>query len=127
MTATLPRSFHTDRYIRTHAVAPSPQVKYGVRRLLAAVVAIVVVALVAVAVSALIGVLGDVGSRPAAASDIAQVTREAPSTHVAQAGDTLWSIADRYRGDVGRGRFVDALVELNGGVAIQIGQAIRLP
>lgn len=50
-----------------------------------------------------------------------------PAVHVARAGDTLWSIADLHRGDGERDRFVDALVELNGGTAIQVGQAVRLP
>ena len=47
--------------------------------------------------------------------------------HVAQPGDTMWSIAEQYRGDVGQGRFVDALIAVNGGTSIQAGQAIRLP
>jgi LysM repeat protein len=49
------------------------------------------------------------------------------AVHVAAPGDTLWAIADRYRGDVGRDRYIDALVTLNGGTSIQAGQAIRLP
>ncbi len=49
------------------------------------------------------------------------------SRHVARPGDTLWSIADRYRGGVDRERFIDALVELNGSTSITIGQAVRLP
>ena len=47
--------------------------------------------------------------------------------HVAEPGDTLWSIADAYRGDVGRDRFIDALIDLNGGTGIQVGQAVHLP
>lgn len=50
-----------------------------------------------------------------------------PDVHVASTGDTLWSIADAHRGAVERDRYVDALVELNGGTAIQAGQAVRLP
>ena len=51
----------------------------------------------------------------------------APGVHVAAPGDTLWSIAQQYRGDVGRDRYVDALIDLNGDTSIQVGQAIRLP
>ncbi len=103
------------------------EVDYTARRVVAAVAAVLVVAVLAVAGSALVGALADVGGRPAAASDIAAATNALPSVHVAEPGDTLWSIADRYRGDVAQGRFVDALVDLNDGAAIQIGQAVRLP
>lgn len=102
---------------------------FAVRRAIAAVVVLVVVAVGAFSVSALVGALVDVGSRPAAASDIAELSADAAVVriHVAQPGDTLWSIADQYRGEVGQGRFVDALIDANDGTAIQVGQAIRLP
>lgn len=45
----------------------------------------------------------------------------------AQPGDTLWSIAEQHRGDVPIVRYVDALVDLNGGPAIVAGQSVRLP
>ena len=48
-------------------------------------------------------------------------------TVTARPGDTLWSIADEHRGDVAITRYVDALVDLNGGASIQAGQAIVLP
>ena len=48
-------------------------------------------------------------------------------THVAVAGDTLWSIAEAHRGGVPRDAYIDALVVLNGGTQIAIGQAVRLP
>ncbi len=51
----------------------------------------------------------------------------AAQVHVARSGDTMWSIADEYRGDVGREAFVDALVSLNGDTMISIGQAVVLP
>ena len=123
MTATMYPSRRADRI----AARSGDDVDYAARRAVAAVLAVLVVAVLAIAGSALVGALVDVGGRPAAASDIATVVEAAPSVHVAQPGDTLWSIADRYRGDVGQGRFVDALVDLNGGAAIQIGQAVRLP
>ena len=47
--------------------------------------------------------------------------------HVAQPGDSLWSIAEAHRGDVAIDRYVDALIDLNGGTDVQIGQAIHLP
>jgi hypothetical protein len=133
MTATMYSHPNADRVTprpvdcRSRRVA-SADVDYGIRRTAAAVIAVLVVAVVAIAVSTLAGALADVGGRPAAASDAAS----APAStivriHVAQSGESLWSIADRYRGDVGHGRFVDALIDLNGGTVIQVGQAIRLP
>jgi nucleoid-associated protein YgaU len=116
MTATL---YPSDLY------PSNAQANYALRRAVAAALAVIVLAVVAIAASASIGALLDVDGRPAVASDVAA----APIVriHVAQPGDTLWSIAEQYRGDVGQGRFVDALIDVNGGTAIQAGQAIRLP
>jgi LysM repeat protein len=99
---------------------------YAVRRLMATVVALAVLALGAIAVVETVGALVDLGGRPAAASEI-PAPAAAPSLHVAAAGDTLWSIAEQYRGEVSRDRFVDALIDLNGGTGIQVGQPVRLP
>ncbi len=46
---------------------------------------------------------------------------------VARAGDTLWSIAERFHGEITFGRYLDALIDLNGGPSIQAGQSITLP
>ena len=96
---------------------------YVARRFVAVVLLAVMFAAALVAVSAAL----DVGGRPAAASDNTSAGSATGGAHVAQPGDTLWSIADLYRGDVGQGRFVDALIDANGGTDIQIGQAVRLP
>jgi LysM repeat protein len=87
-----------------------------------------------VAVTLFVGMLGVVGmssgftGSPASAAAASPADVDAaPSVHVAQAGDTLWSIANTYRGNVDRDRFINALVRLNGGVEIQAGQAIWLP
>ena len=100
---------------------------YAARRALAALLGVLLVASVAVAGAELLGALVDVGGRPAAASTGAAGDTPGARIHVAQPGDTLWSIADRYRGDVGHGRFVDALIDVNGGTSIQVGQAVQLP
>jgi len=116
MTATLyPSDF-------SHTSAP---VNYALRRSVAAVLAVIVIALLALAASASIGALLDVDGRPAAASDA--TASPIVRIHVAQPGDSLWSIAGQYRGDVAQGRYVDALIDANGGTAIQAGQAVRLP
>jgi LysM repeat protein len=116
MTATL---YPPDLY------AADTRANYALRRAVAAALVVVVLALMAIAASEMVGALLDVDGRPAVASDIAA----APIVriHVAQPGDTLWSIAEQYRGDVGQSRFVDALVAVNGGTSIQVGQAVRLP
>jgi LysM repeat protein len=116
MTATL---YPSDLYpSNTHA-------NYALRRAVAAGLLVLVLVLVTIAASASLGALLEVDGQPAAATDVAA----APIVriHVAQPGDTLWSIAEQYRGDVGQGRFVDALIASNGGTSIQAGQAIRLP
>jgi hypothetical protein len=112
---------------RTHRVEVSSP-PYGRRRAVAAALLAVVVVLLAFAVSTFVDAAIDVGGRPAAASGV-EPASETPivRVHVAQSGDTLWSIADRYRGEVGHDRYVDALIDLNGGTAIQVGQAVRLP
>ncbi len=139
MTATMYPSRRADRIaprpigsgrsaVRTDRARPA-EVDYTARRAMAVVLVAMAVALAGFAGSAMVGALADVGSRPAAASDIAATSPGAPVVriHVAQPGDTLWSIADRYRGEVGQRRFVDALIDVNGGTAIQVGQAVRLP
>jgi hypothetical protein len=101
---------------------------YAVRRLVAVVTVVSVLFVGAVAVGQAVGALADLGGRPAAASGLGAAGDGATSrTHVAQAGDTLWSIADDHRGEVGRAAYVDALISLNGGTSVQVGQAVRLP
>jgi len=45
----------------------------------------------------------------------------------ADPGDSLWSIAEAHRGDIGITRYVEALIELNGGTQIEAGQLVHLP
>ncbi len=128
MTATLYPSRSSRSAERVH-VATDRTPNYAVRRVVAVLVAVAAVATIMVAASAIVIALADVGGRPAAASDVASAFGDAPAarSHVAQPGDTLWSIADEYRGPISHDRFVDALIDLNGGTVIQVGQSIRLP
>lgn len=105
---------------------PVPAPNYLLRRIVAVIVGLSVLAAASVAVGGIVGAVSDLGGRPAAASEITGA-RTVPAVHVAAPGDTLWSIADLYRGDIGHARYVDALVDLNGGAGIQAGQAVRLP
>ena len=72
------------------------------------------------------GVLSGPGDVPASAAG-AGPAPDARTVKV-HAGDTMWSIAERYHGDVAIQRYVDALVDLNGGsTEIDAGQLVRLP
>lgn len=98
---------------------------YLARRLLAGVVTLLAIATLAVAIS---GVLASFGGGPAAASDGSPAnTSLVARTHVAVSGDTMWSIASAYSGSIDHGRYVDALIRENDGVAIIVGQAVQLP
>ncbi len=122
----LPTGVRRDVGRRPDRAAPN----YTVRRVLVAALALAALAAVAVAVVETAGALVDLGGRPAAASEVttaAEGDASVRSIHVAEAGDSLWSIADSYRGPVGRDRYVDALISLNGGTEVLVGQAIRLP
>ncbi|HYN33430.1 MAG TPA: LysM domain-containing protein [Ilumatobacteraceae bacterium] len=101
---------------------------YMVRRGAVALLALAVLAAGVIGVGEAVGALADLGGRPAAASEVAPALgTSTPRVHVAAPGDTMWSIAGQYRGNVGRDRYVDALIDLNGDTSIQVGQAIGLP
>lgn len=106
---------------------PAAGPNYARRRAVAAAVAVLLVlAVVQLAVVLLAGFGGD----PASASGAVPAPpagSSAPAVHVARAGDTLWSIATAHRGAVSHDAYVDALIRLNGGTSIQVGQAVRLP
>ena len=78
-------------------------------------------------------VVANRGGAPASASMIRPATSAAvlpPAAahlYVVQAGDTLWSIGQRFHGRTALADYVDALVEANGGTKIQVSQAIALP
>ncbi len=125
MTATLyPSRTHRTVRVGGDDRRVHPDIDYAARRARAGLGLVVVITLLALGSFAAVGPLLDDG-RSASASDVAAAP--VVRIHVAQPGDTMWSIAQRYRGDVGQDRFVDALIDLNGATAIQIGQAIRLP
>lgn len=98
---------------------------YLARRVLAGIVTVLAIATLAVAIS---GVLASFGGGPASASEVSPAnTSIVARTHVAVSGDTMWSIASAYSGEIDHGRYVDALIRANGGVAITVGQAVQLP
>lgn len=71
------------------------------------------------------GPLAGPGGVPASATG-AQPTYQREAV-VARPGDTLWTIAHASRGEVAHDAYLDALVRLNGGASIEVGQRIVLP
>ncbi|HEX4981066.1 MAG TPA: LysM peptidoglycan-binding domain-containing protein [Ilumatobacteraceae bacterium] len=105
---------------RTPAATAAPA--YGRRR---AVAAGLLVGLLATCGVAAHDVLAGSGGVPASAAGATPAPVRA--VVVAEVGDTLWSIAERFHGEIGFDRYLDTLVNLNDGPSIQVGQAIRLP
>ena len=67
-------------------------------------------------------VVANRGGAPASASAIRPAT-----VYVVQAGDTLWSIGERFHGHTSLADYVDQLISGNGGTYIQPSQALTLP
>lgn len=101
-----------------HEARPSTRV-YVRRRLL---VSLVFVAVVVALVAGAGNVLANRGGAPASVSAVRPA-----SSYVVQPGDTLWSIAAANHGVVSQSLYVDALVAVNGGASLQVGQVITLP
>lgn len=97
-----------------------PEAVYRRRR---AVVGTVLAVVVAVGMVTTFDVLAGSGGDPASAA----VSLPARTTVIAQPGDTLWSIAQAHHGDASLTRYLDTLVDLNGGATIHVGQTIVLP
>jgi hypothetical protein len=110
-------------------VAPRPAARRTRRRSEAtyrrrrAVVGTLLAVLVAVGLVAAHDVLAGSGGVPASAAE----SLPAHVVVVAKPGDTLWSIAGEHRGEISISRYVDTLVDLNGGASIEAGQQIVLP
>ena len=115
----------TNQFATDWAVSDPHVPNYHLRRVVAASVVVLLAVIVSIAA---VGALAGLGGHPAAASEtLAASGARAASVYVAEPGDSLWSIAELHRGEIGRGRYIDALIKLNGGTAIQAGQAIHLP
>ena len=99
-----------------------PHATYRRRRV---VVGTVLAVFVAVGMVAAHDVLAGSGGVPASAA--VSLPAHARVDVVAQPGDTLWSIASANHGEVSLTRYLDTLVDLNGGATIQAGQTIVLP
>lgn len=98
----------------------------GGQRLLAA---FALATAITIALILVLGLLAAPGGEPASASGSApaHLASDAPSIHVAHAGDSLWAIAVEHHGSVDLDRYLETLIRLNGGTVIHAGQAVRLP
>jgi hypothetical protein len=94
---------------------------YRRRRITVAVIS----ALLAFAGVTLGGAIAGSGGVPASASGAGEILE--PLVIVVRPGDTLWSLAHQYRGEIPHSRYVDYLVRLNGGASVAVGQQLRLP
>jgi hypothetical protein len=90
-----------------------------------AVAAVVLAGSLGIAVVGAQGVLTGPGGVPASAAR-AGMARSARTVR-AEPGDSLWLIAERHHSDIGLARYLDALIDLNGGTEIVAGQLVRLP
>lgn len=99
-----------------------PEAVYRRRRM---VVGVVTAALVAITIVLAIDVLA--GSSGVPASAVSGQPAPGRSVTIARPGDSLWSLAETYRGDVSVTAYVEALISLNDGPTIEAGQRIVLP
>jgi hypothetical protein len=73
-------------------------------------------------------VVANRGGAPASASTVRPANAAVTANvYVVQAGDTLWSIGQRFHGQASLSDYVDALVSANGGTRLQVSQALALP
>ncbi len=144
MTATLFPSGFGEIEVRFGPSRPTHSV-YVRRRLVVAMLVVVFIALVGVGVSTVLADRGGVPAsipaiRPASSPVAAGVASAVPAAmpvaipsaaaavaYIVQPGDTLWSLAQRFRGGHAMSHYVDALVHANGGATVRSGQVLRLP
>jgi LysM domain len=62
-----------------------------------------------------------------AASDVLSDAASDIATHVVRVGDTMWAIADLYRGPIAHDDYLAALLARNGGADLRVGQLVILP
>jgi len=103
---------------RARTEQPSTQV-FVRRRLLVAFVFIAIVGALWVGGGS---VLANRGGAPASTSAVRPAT-----TYVVQPGDTIWSIAQQFRGGASQVEYVDVLIVSSGGSELQVGQVLTLP
>jgi nucleoid-associated protein YgaU len=107
---------------RTAARSRVDERTYRRRRTVAGALAATVVVLAGVAAH---DVLAGPGGVPASAAGAQPAPVEVRL--VARPGDTMWDIAERFHGDIVLTRYLDALIDRNGGPELNAGQVVVLP
>jgi hypothetical protein len=118
----IPGQFRNKPYRYQQAHTPGSKL-YARRRLT------VLLSLAAIVLVLFVGtghVVANRGGAPASASAIRPATSQF-GIYVVQAGDTLWSIGQRFHAQVSLADYVDQLIDLNGGTHLQPSQALKLP
>lgn len=119
-----------------YAVGRRPRAVYIRRRLAVLLVLVAVLCSVAWSTGQVLASRGGAPAsaptaRPALAGDTDADADADPAaataSYVVQPGDTLWSLARRYHGDMSTERYLERLVEVNGGAALEVGQVVVLP
>lgn len=121
-TATRRTPVHRVGVARPAVRRPVGEAAYRRRRRVLGLVAAAVFAIGVVATHDVLA--GPGGVAASAAPDQPALVRP---TVVALPGDSLWSIAAAHHGSISITRYVDKLVDLNGGPSIQAGQSVVLP
>lgn len=124
MVVILPGPASSARFVTGRRPRPRVSHQVYVRRRLAVMIAAVAILLLGWFGAA---TLTNRGGQPASTPTVRQPSAAAVSEYVVEPGDTMWRIAGKYHGATPRMEYVDALVRLNGGVSIDVGQTLRLP
>ena len=98
-----------------------PSEVYVRRRLMA------ILSLVAIVLVLFFGAGQVVANRGGAPASASMIRPAISNIYIVKAGDTLWSIGERYHGEASLVDYVDALVTANGGTELQVSQALTLP
>jgi nucleoid-associated protein YgaU len=120
MAVLIPGQFRERPYRSSQQVDQAPVSTLYVRRRLLALLSLAAIVLVLFVGTG--HVVANRGGAPASASAIRPAT-----VYVVQAGDTLWSIGQRFHGQRPLADYVEQLIAANGGTHLQPTQALTLP
>lgn len=114
-----------------YALSRRPRAVYARRRLAVMLVLVAVVCSVVWGTGQVLASRGGAPAsaptaRPAHSTDVTATAAYAAS-YVVQPGDTLWSLARRHHGGQSTESYLEQLIEINGGTALEVGQVVLLP
>ena len=124
MAVLIPGQFRERPYRSSQQVEQAPVSTLYVRRRLLVLLSLAAIVLVRFVGTGL--VVANRGGAPASASAVRPATSQF-NVYVVQAGDTLWSIGQRFHSHLSLADYVDQLIAVNGSTHIQPSQALTLP